>query len=176
MGVHYGLVTAAMRKGCKAMTRYAATLALLLSACIHHPIGENPDDARAARAVESAWSESGLPPTGDCMDRVTIVRHREYAEFKEACRNVFARTADTRVLTGCSTWGFSAIPWRDVQYVAHIAPGNTHEYTTVIHEGVHILAQCTGLVADADPLHRDARLWASVGGDASVQSRALRVP
>ena len=119
----------------------------------------SPEDRSALDSVEVAWVQAGLPDPEDCFDRVVVKRHDDYDDFKAECRNPFATVDDPRVLIGCTTSAFSKVPWRGIQYTAHIAPGNPDEYRTVQHEGCHILEMCTGLHDDGDPLHADTRVW-----------------
>ncbi len=130
-------------------------------------------DRLELESVERAWVEAGdLPDPEDCIVRTRVSRHDDYGEFKASCRDPFSRSADPRTLTGCMTWQFSKLPWRDVFYTVHIAPGNTHEASTIRHEACHVLLMCTGLKANGDPFHSHPRVWAQAGGATSVQAAA----
>jgi len=148
-----------------------AALAVLLSTCPGAPPAGS-SDGRALQSVDGAWrSTAGLPDTGACLESASTRRHSDYAEFKASCRNPFSRTPDERVLTGCTTWGFSSVPWHDNYYTIHIAPENTHEHSTVQHESIHVLVICTNLHPNGDALHTDPRLWLGFG-PTSVEARA----
>jgi hypothetical protein len=104
-----------------------------------------------------------LPNPEDCVERTSVKRHTDYAEFKAACKSAWASGDDKRTLTGCTSWGYSRrVLGPDTLYVAHIAPGNTHEFSTLQHEILHVLAMCTGLIPNGDPYHHDVRLWLGV--------------
>lgn len=146
-------------------------LLLALTACVRPPAAGTAD-RRALDSVVPAWRSAGLPGPTDCLQRTDIERHSNYDEFKAACKNPFATTGDPRTLTGCTTSGFSKIPWQDNVYTIHIAPNNPHEFTTLQHEGCHVMVFCSNLHSNGDALHTDSRIWIRAGGVTSVEARA----
>lgn len=153
--------------------RLALALLCLVGACAR-PV-PTAADRKLIDATLSAWRAVGLPaPPNHCLDRLELVRDTDYAYFRESCRNPFGDKSDQRVLRGCTTSGFSRRPWvRGRIYEIRIAPGNTQEHRTIVHETCHVLLMCTKVDVTGDPYHTNVRVWKAAGGAATVEAYAV---
>jgi hypothetical protein len=146
--------------------------ALLAAGCRKELSQPDRGDIVASRR---AWVAARLPEIkAECLDNLRITRESDYATFRKKCANPFVQDTDTRILTGCTSRGFSRVPFEGVQYTIYIAPDNPHERSTIRHEALHVFLMCAGLdIVDnnGDALHTNPAIWKS-GGDASVEARA----
>jgi hypothetical protein len=144
-------------------------IVLLLLSCISNI---QTVDQRALDVTKKVWISYGMPkiPT-NCFDSVSIIRYTNYNKFEANCQNPFANKNSFGKLTGCSVRVFPIIPWKTIKYEIHIAPENPHEFTTIQHETLHILINCTNLHPNADSLHKDLKIW-KAGGEDSLETIA----
>lgn len=146
------------------MARALASLALLLSACVH---GLPPDslDAEAIRELEAAWGLAELPALGTCLDRIEVRRHDTLKSYADACDGmhpgIYADHA--RGAAGCTTTALRGVVGTQVA-VVHVAPAYHADMGLVRHEALHRAYQCA--FGHTDPMHRDPRVWSGVLGRA----------
>ncbi len=128
------------------------------------------NDSNAISIVKDTWQNSSMPKVDyECLKTIKIERHNDYTEFKNQCKNPFSTKDDTRQLTGCTSSGFSPVPFKGREYKIHIAPKNNHELTTIQHETLHIIIICNDLHYNGDALHTDEKIWKKYGPNSLEQ-------
>lgn len=153
-----------------------AIFAIAASACMHDLPPDSPDH-QALVDVKSAWDLASLPPLGDCLDRVEVVRHETKTAYVAECEGMSPGAGGRKLAehsAGCLTYGLRGVLGKQVALI-NLAPGYHDDMGLVQHECLHHASACALGRRASDPFdsgHRDPRIWSAAGGATSVQARS----
>ena len=145
------------------MIRFAPLL-LLLCAC-PRGVPDGSPDRKALDAVEDAWHDAGLPDLDDCLDDVTVARHKTKSTYVHACSNLHPGLFGEQAAAS-----HACLLNKPNVTEIHIAPDYHANLSLVQHEGLHAAYRCA--YGHTDRWHLDARVWVDREQPDSVESRA----
>lgn len=134
------------------------TLLLMFTAratgCTNQLPGEDMAESREWRLAVDGWNATFLDqPTGDCL--APQLEYVEPDEFADRCEHAACSNAQA----GQCAHACTHLMRPQALVVADAGRGDNYGRWVLVHESLHVLAQCAGRYADGDASHSNPLLW-----------------
>jgi len=133
---------------------FALASALSVAACAN-PLGWDSLDGTDEWATARTAYALELGTMSPRCERGPLVVYVDPSEFRERC----SRDPCSDGTPGACAHACAGFIGPDPLVIADAGQGPDYGPWVLVHESLHVLARCTRLHDDGDPMHTDVRLW-----------------
>jgi hypothetical protein len=147
------------------------TFTVRATGCANYLPGEDMAETREWKLAVNSWNATFLDqPTGDCT--APQLEYVDTEEFADRCEHAACSDAPS----GRCAHACTHLLQPQALVIADAGRGENFGRWVLVHESLHVLAQCAGRYADGDAAHSNPLLWGAAMTRAMSEMEREPVP